>query len=591
MTTADRWWMEDALPASLWTDVCTVSGRLAWRRRQWEDALSMREAEQVTQLVPGRMTEHGGIERWDDYDPLSINVVETICETLHARLTSSQVRPQFVTSGGSYKQRRQAEKANSFMDGVFYGARVQVDVAPDVCDDAIGFGTGIGYAWVEGGEVRAERVRPWELLVDEIDGHDRKPRCMYRVRYVDRDVAKTRWPDAASIIERAPKPSGDWAIHDETLSDVILVIEAWRLPTGPDSGDGVRMIGLENGTIAREEWKHDRFPFAVMRYRRGKSGWYGCGVPKQIEGLQIDINETLLNVKECHRQSTFRIFVERGAKVNKGHIGNVAGTVLEYDGTPPTFANFQTVNQELYNWIDIQTQRAFARCGVSQLSAQAQLPPGLQNASGKALRTYINESDSRFVMQLREFEEWHVDLARCIMLALEGSDEKVTSVHVTKGRVGEVDWRTIRLGEPFVIQTMPASLLPQTVAGRLEAVQEMRSSGLAEALGLDAESLQRLLDIPDIAAEGLTAGRDAVDLVIETMLDSGEPATPDSTLDLNICLRQGVRWYQQLRRDGEDINSEELALLRNWIDQTAELQKPQPGEAPPPMPPEEAPPA
>lgn len=581
---ASRWWQEGAAPTSLWTDVCTVSGRLAWRRRRWEDALSMRESEQITQLVPGRMAEHGGVERWDDFDPLSINVVETICETLHSRLTASQVRPQFVTSGGSYKQRRQAQQANAFMDGVFYGAKVQVDVAPDVCDDAIGFGTGIGFAWIDGGAVHVERVRPWELLVDEIDGHDRKPRCMYRVRYCDRDVAKTRWPDAAGMIDQAPTPTGDWAVYDQTLSDVILVIEAWRLPSGPGMEDGVREVALQSGTISREEWKHDRFPFAVMRYRRGKLGWYGRGIPDQIEGLQVDINETLLNIKECHRQSTFRIFVERGAKVNKGHIGNVAGTVLEYDGTPPTFANFQTVNQELYNWIDIQTQRAFARCGVSQLSAQAQLPPGLQGASGKALRTYINESDSRFVMQLREYEEWHVDLSRCIMLALGDTDEKVTSVHVTKGRVGEVDWRTIRLGEPFVIQTMPSSLLPQTVAGRLEAVQDMRASGLAEALGLDAESLQRLLDMPDIAAEGLTAGRDAVDLVIETMLDSGEPATPDSTLDLSICLRQGVRWYQQLRASGEDINSEELAMLRNWIDQTVELQAQ--SAPPPPMPPE-----
>ena len=547
-----------------------VSGRLQWRRRRWEVALSMREAECVDQLVPGRMTERGG-ERWDTYDPLSINVVETICETLHSRLTASQVRPQFVTAGGSYKQRRQAEKANSFMDGVFYGARVQVDVAPDVCDDAIGFGTGIGYAWVEGGAVHVERVRPWELLVDEVDGHDRRPRTMYRVRYVDRSVAATRWPEAADMIAVAPAPTGDWAVYDQSLSDVILVIEAWRLPSGPDAGDGVREIALESGSIAREEWTHDRFPFAVMRYRRGKSGWYGRGIPEQIEGLQVDINETLLNIKECHRQSTFRIFVERGAKVNKGQIGNIAGTVLEYDGTPPTFANFQTVNQELYNWIDIQTQRAFARCGVSQLSAQAQLPPGLQNASGKALRTYINESDSRFLMQLREYEEWHVDLARCIMLALGDTDEKVTSVHVTKGRVGAVDWKAIRLGEPFVIQTMPSSLLPQTIAGRMEAVQDMVSSGMAQTLGLDAESIQRLLNMPDLEAEGLTAGRDAVDYVIETMLDSGQAATPDSTLDLNICLRQGVRWYAQLRRDGEDINSETLAMLRDWIDQTTEL--------------------
>lgn len=584
-----HWWAEHAGPTALWSDVVTVSSRLAWRRRRWEDALSLRDSHTVTQLVPGRMTEAGGVERWaDDWTPLSINVVETICETLHSRLTSSQVRPMFVTSGGSYRQRRQTERAGAFMDGVFYGARVHTDIAPDVCDDAIGFGTGIAYAWIEGGRVHVERVRPWELLVDEIDGHDRKPRCVYRVRYVDREVAATRWPDAAALIAQAPAPTGDWAVYDQTLSDVILVVEAWRLPSGPDAGDGVRMIGLQNGEIAREEWKHDRFPFAVMRYRRGKSGWYGVGVPEMIEGLQVDINETLLNIRECHRQSTFRVFVERGSKINKQHINNVAGSILEYEGTLPTFANFQTVNAEMYNWIDTQTRRAFERCGVSQLAAQAQLPAGLHGASGKALRAYINESDSRFVLQLREYEDWHVDLAEIIMLALEDTDESVTATSVKNGSVSEIDWRRVKLSKPFVLQVLPASLLPTTVAGRLESVQELVSSGMADALGLDAASIQRLLDMPDLAAEGLTAARDAVDLVIETMLDDRVAAVPDSTLDLAICLRQGVRWYQQLRRDGEDVNSEELALLREFIDQTVALQ----GEASgPSVPQPEAPPA
>lgn len=567
-----HWWTDGG--ASLWSEVVELSGRLAWRRRRWEDALSMREAETVRQLTPGRMGERD----WalDDWAPLSVNVVETICETLHARLTSSQVRPMFVTSGGGYEARRRTERAAAFMDGVFYGAGVHTDVAPDVCDDAIGFGTGIAYAWVDGGRVHVERVRPWELLVDEVDGHARAPRAMYRVRYVDRDVALARWPDAAELIARAPAPSGEWAVYDRTLADVILVVEAWRLRSGEDAGDGLRVIALENGEIAREPWEHDRFPFAVMRYRRAKSGWYGRGVPEQIEGLQVEINETLLNIRECHRQSTLRVFVERGSRVNKQHLTNQAGSIVEYEGTPPTFANVQTVSQEMYNWVEVQTRRAFERCGVSQLAAQAQLPAGLRNASGRALRTYINESDSRFVLQLREYEEFHVDLARCVVLALSESANVTVSV-TQRGKLSEVSWRDVMLSEPYVLQVLPASLLPTTAAGRLESVQDLVSSGMAEALGLDAASIQRLLDLPDLASEGLTAARDAVDSVIEGMLDSGEVATPDSTLDLSLCVRQGVRWYQRLRGDGEDVNSDRLAMLRDWIDQSVALQGPPPG--------------
>jgi hypothetical protein len=532
----------------------------------------------ITSLRPGDQREEEIFA--DGWEPLSINAVESVVETLHSRLTSSQVKPQFVTSGAGYEMKRAAQRAGEFLDGAFYGGNVWTDVAPDVCHDAIRFGTGIAFAWVDSGALRYERVRPWELLVDEIDGADRRPRSMYRIRYVDRGVAASRWPEGADAIALAPMPTGDWATVDTgTRSDVIVVCEAWHLPSGKDAGDGLHVISVEGAVIASEAWKHDRFPFAVMRYQRTPSGWYGRGVPDQIVGLQYDINATLLCIRDCHRFAGMQIFIERGSKVTKTHLGNEVGAIVEYDGRPPQFFTPQTVHPEMYNWLQTQYQRCFERAGVSQLAAQAQLPPGLNGASGKALRAYINESDSRFIVVLRDYEEMHVELARCSMLALEDSDG-ASVIHKGRGRVREIKWSEVRVGSPYVIQVLPASLLPSTVAGRLEAVRDLINDGIADALALDPQTIQRLLNWPDLESEGLTAGRDAVDEVIERMLDTGDAATPDSTLDLALCASQGVRWYAQLRRDGEDIDSDSLSLLRAWIDASVQLQ-PQPPEAPP----------
>ncbi len=580
-------------PDRFWADVRAVWSSLSWRRDRWETALSLCMEQTISSLRPGdQRDEIFG----DDWEPLSINAVESVVETLHARMTSSQIKPQFVTSGAGYGMRRAAQRAGEFLEGAFYSGGVWTDVAPDVCHDAIRFGTGIAFAWIDDGELRFERVRPWELLVDEIDGADRKPRSVYRIRYVDRHVAAARWPDASAAILSAPQPSGEWATIDVgTRSDVIVVCEAYHLPTTRKGKDGLHVIAVEGAVIASEAWTHDRFPFAVQRYQRAPTGWYGRGVPDQIVGLQYDINATLLVIRDCHRFAGMQILVERGSKVVKSHLGNEVGAIVEYDGRPPTTWTPQTVNQEMYNWLQTQYQRCFERAGVSQLAAQAQLPAGLNGASGKALRAYVNESDSRFTAVLRDYEEFHVELARCAMLALEDEGD-VSVIHRGKGRVSEISWREVRVGHPYTIQVLPASLLPQTVAGRLESVRDLINDGIADALGLDAQTIQRLLNWPDLEAEGLTSGRDAVDEVLQTMLDSGEIAVPDSTLSLDLCVSQGVRWYAQLRRDGEDIDSEKLAMLRTWIDSARELQQPPappPGEMPPPEmtpPPEGAPP-
>ena len=581
----DPWWSSGD-ERDLWADALSVYQSLAWRRARWETALALCLEQRVTSLRPGDQQFADLIG--DDWEPLSINAVESVVETLHSRLGATQIKPQIVTSGAGYEQRRAAQRADEFIQGAFYSGRVWSDVAPDVLHDILRFGTGIATSWVEEGELVFERVRPWELLVDDVDGAERRPRTVYRVRWVDRALAAARWPDEAATIEAAPAPSGDWALVDTgARTDVIVVVEGWHLPSGAGAGDGRHTLAVQGALIADEEWTESRFPFAVGRYQREPIGWYGRGVPDQLVGLQYDINATLLTIRDCHRFAGMQIFVERGSRVVKTHLGNEVGAIVEFDGRPPQFFTPQTVHPEQYNWLATQYQRCFERAGVSQLASQAQIPAGLSGASGKALRTYVAEADSRFTAVLRDFEDWHCDLARVAIMALRHAGESVSVISRGKGSIREVRWREVKLEEPYVVQVLPSSMLPQTVAGRLEAVRDLINDGLADALKLDPETIQRLLNWPDLESEGLTAGRDAVDEVISAMLDSGTPGVPDSTLDLNVCVAQGIRRYAILVRDGEDVDSERLALLRQWIDSARSMLEqamPEEPAAAPPVP-------
>lgn len=582
-----NWWhYDDDVGKSIVAVADRVRDNMAGEIDRFETCYSMCIDTPSSGLTPGSRPNN-----WEMFDnePLALNVTESICGALQAEITQAQPRPMFLTVGGDYDLRRKAKRANQYLDGYFQSGGMYEEIGPDVAYSAVRFGTGLAITMLRHGEVVTESVAPWELLVDEVDGVKCKPRSLYRIRYMSRDEALEEWPDAEAEIEAASAPTGEWALQDYgSVVDVILVVYAWHLPTRapkgdkPGSGDGRFVVALHSDgtTLEDREWTRPRFPVSVYRWEKKPFGFWGRGVCDMLFGPQYAINKESMTIDAAHDMAGTSLIVGRNANIVKAHIQNGLGGIIEADdvnGIKP----FQppAVNPDKYMYLDRLIAHCFDRVGVSKLQVHGELPDGLRNASGRALRTYIDTSSKRFIDALRGYENFFLDVARCVVDELREAAELYPNegfdvVSKTKTHIERLSWKDIAVADPYVLDLWPTNLLPNTPAGKLAEVDERLP--LFQALGLGPESILRLLAMPDLDAETklLTAPRDNIDRVLEKILDDEEYIAPQPEWPIQMCLKMGVLKEQEGQCD--EIGETRLSLLRRWIVDCTNLLAPPP---------------
>jgi len=512
------------------------------------------------------------VRRTANRQRLSLNVVRSCCTTVQSEVIQARPRPMFLTTDGDWSVRRKARKLTQFIEGVFAEADFDRLAARAAMDAAV-FGTGCVRGFIDHGRLRFERVYPWEVWVDERDSYYDRPRSMYLLRYVDRDVLAELYPNHRALIETTGGDSGGWRWRD-TVADQLLVVEAWHLRTGPESGDGKHVIAIEGTTLFREEWPHDWTPLAFLRWRDPLQGFWPQGLAMELDGLQTAINKLLRSIDTGQHYNTYpRIAVERGSRVVKNHLGNEPGIIFDYTGTPPTALTFPAVAPEIYAHLRQLYQWSYEISGVSALTARAEAPPGLQ--SGVAIKTNSYLQSRRMLDFQRNFERLFLDGARIGVRLMEHAakdDKAYEVVYQSKHRVERIAWDQAKLDESsYALKVFPVSALPSTPAGRLDAIMEMVNSGFASQLGIQPQEILRLLDFPDLdqVTRAVSASVDLIEDILEQLLDGTDYIRPEEFFDLNLCILLGGRTYQRWRL--EKVPSETCDLLLQWIDEAREL--------------------
>lgn len=523
---------------------------------------------------------------------MTFNVTAACVDTLAAKIAKNKPRPNFLTSGGAWDMQIKARNLDKFMRGLFYETRIYTK-AQQVFVDGCEFGTGFLHVYeCEDKRLDCERVLPNEIFVDDLDGQYGAPRQMLRRKFVPRDILVRLFPEHAEAIMEAGKKTEnvDFTSLPEVVENTVEVWEAWHLPSGRKAKDGKHAIAIDNCLLMVEPWKIDRFPFVTFRYKRRTTGFWGKGVVESVAGIQIELNRLVRSISEqLRRKGRGRVFVQMGSKVNPSHITNGIGDIIHYTGAPPTVDNNNAVAPEEFMQIDRLYQRAFQEVGVSELSAAAKKPSGLDAAV--ALREYNDIESERFALVHQAWEQFFLDYAElCLDLIKTQYGWKGYEIRLpSKRAMIQVDWASIDLDrDSYVMQMFPTSSLPQTPAARYAKVKEMMADGF-----IDKPVAQRLLEFPDLEAESNLGNAiiDDADATISAILDAPEPELrplePYQNLDL--IIQRANAAYLYARHNG--CPEERLALLRNLID-NATAQKaatmapppapPMPGGAPPP---------
>lgn len=517
---------------------------------------------------------------------LSWNAIKACCDTFTSELCDDEVKVTVLTTGADYETQRKAKKLDAYLDGQFYELKLH-HLEPSVVLDACITGCGAVKLWIEGegehAKLSLERVFPWEILVDDVDGMYADPRCVWQRKFIDRDVLIEMFPEQENAIRKATRTSDDAKeIGYLTTSDQLLVIEAWHLPSGPEADDGRHFIGLETVTLVDEPYTRTRFPFVFYQRFAPVMGFWGMGLAEELEPIQIEINTLVQKIQKAHHLiGTAKWFVPNRAKLSAGAITNDIGDIIRGD-VPPQVVTPQTLSPEIYQHLSTLWSKAFEVTGISQLAAQQMVPASLK--SGQALSTYADLKSKRFAVAARRRHEFHLEVAehiRELSRAIAEINPKYAAKTFAKRDLENVRFLDVDLDDEVVsIRFYPTNALATEPAQRIEQIQNMANAGWIEP-----SEAKRLLGFPDLQAYDsiANASYDLTQSIISAMLDRGEWMGPEPMMNLGDALKRVQLAYLKARM--QQVSEDRLQLLRDWMIQAQELMKPPAPPPPPPGPP------
>ncbi len=519
---------------------------------------------------------------------LTMNVIQSAIDTATSRIGKSKPRPQFLTYKGNYKLKKEAEKLQLFTDGTFEENKMY-QLGQRAFKDAGITGTGCvkfykGKRQVKEGKYKtaicSERVFIDEIIVDEVECMYDDPMAYYQMKVVPRRVLKALYKNKSQIIEES-KSDNDISYIYSGLDQMTIVIEAWKLPSVPDAGDGFHIISLDSGELFSEEWTHEWVPFEFFRWNRRPFGFYGQGIAEILTGIQYEINKLLKVIQlSMHLGSIPKIFLDANSKIVKQHLNNEIGGIITYQGMKPTYDQLMSIPPVLFEQLQKLYERSFELVGLSQMSVTGQKPAGLD--SGKALRTYEDINTDRFSIVAQEYDNFMVNCAKKFIYMSELVAKKDKDLSVTafnNKEIEDIKWSEIDLErDQWSMRVFPTNFLATTPAGKIEDIKDLMSVGM-----LDKNQASSLMDFPDLDqfTQYNNAATDDIMAVMYDIIDEGKynPPLPQQALDYGIKLFQQV----YLKMKHQALEPEKLEMLMRWCED-ADLLK-QIASPPQPLPP------
>lgn len=574
-----RWWLcdEKDLPGAIMTQVANIIKADRGRIDSYNTNAKLYGTYTPT-FWNGYQLANSGRPTAPMRDRLTYNIVQSCIDTLVSRIAQNKPKPMFLTQAGDSKLQRKAKKLDSFCYGVNYENKLY-EMAPKIFRDACVFGEGILHPYAENGRIRFERVLPYELLVDYLESHygPENTKSLFRIKNIDRTQLAEMWPEYRDLIMKMAATSTFISASQRSVSDVVTIVEGWRLPVGEQKGRHV-IVGSDF-TLCDEEYEDDFFPFPMIRYCPRLYGFYSQGMAEQLVPTQIEINRTLISIqRSLYLGGTHKIFVKAGSKVIKSHFDNMVGTILEYAGdTMPQYVVPQLVQPEIYNHLENMKRSGYELSGVSQLSAASQKPLGLN--SGKSIRAYDDIQIQRFQTVAQVYEQFFVDIAQATVSTAKKiyKEQGDFSVNVPGKRfIKSINWKEVDLeDDQFQLQVYPVSKLPTDPEGRLATIQEMMQAGL-----IKPDAGRRLLDYPDLEAEESLANstQDYLHQILDDMIEDGKYTPPEPFDNLQKAREIALEYYAAGKLN--NLREDRLELLRRFMTQIDMLEQ----AALPPMP-------
>jgi hypothetical protein len=512
---------------------------------------------------------------------MSLNVLQNCIDTAASMIAKNKPKPQFLTDGSlDYATKVKGKKITKYIEGVFDEMHIY-EVMRKVFIDACIYGTGVLKLSAEDGKIRAENLFIEEILIDDLEGMHEKPTQIHQRKFLPRDVVIAMFPDEIEKIESAQTVSGGTATF--STADIIPIIESWHLRSGPRSKDGMHVISIENCTLLSEPYEKDYFPILFFRWANQTLGFWGRGICHEIWKLQRELDIILQTIQLSQRLiSGPLIAVESGSNIAEDHItSNKLAKIVEYSVTPPQYLLPPIVQPELYEHAQYLEDRMYKITGISQANATGTKPPEVK--SGAAIREVNDIAEGRFQLISQKWEETFLDIAKiCVDLSadmLKDGEKLSVLTSSSKGAERLVFKDVITDMENCKLQLFPVSGLPSTPAGRLDQLMDYAQAGY-----LSKEQVMDIVDFPDLedTVSLETAALHLTQEILSQIKLKGKYVPPGPYLDLQVAYRMVCLEID--RATLQEVEEDNIELLRRWANEVQDLQKLAQAQAQPPQP-------
>ncbi len=585
-----EWWRAES-PAQLAQELCGTAAYLktnqTYRFRQLAVDVRMYSGLSIYSYAGSNMSRMDKTRTLPDDRP-TFNLIQSATDTLVSRLSQARPEPKFLTDGADYKQRHLAQQLNQFVLGEMYQTSAY-EKAVKMLRDGIVMGTGCLKVYEDDrGRVGVDRVLITDLLVDDNDSLNGEPQQMMQLKLMDRGKLIANNPSKRALLSDTPQSYPDNAPDSgRTTSDQVMVVEGWKLASGPDKTlpgyvPGRHTIATVNGTILDEEFHKVKFPFVFFNYSDPFLGFWGQGLATQLFGTQVTLNRILYTIaRAITLVGVPRILQDEGSKISSAHQNNEIGVIVKYKGVKPEYVVAPCNAPELYMERDRLIQYGFQQCGVSAMQATAQKPEGLN--SGAAIRSYDDISTDRFSALSKRYDNVFVDLAYLIADTAKDiaeRDGKYQTVYPNKDGTKEIDLPAMKfLKDPFVIQCFTESSLPRTPAGRIATITELVQAGM-----LTIKEGNRLMRFPDTEQNQRleNSSEERTYKMLDAIVEKGKYEQPDAFLDLVFASNTVVQYYNLYV--AANLEESKADLLRKFWSTCQDMQtvaQPPPAPVPP----------
>lgn len=470
----------------------------------------------------------------------------TMADVYTNRLLGHQTFVSMIPKKGDAEQNAMAREIEEGIDLADDQMQYQKERIT-VCTEAFWYGAAPMYFGDDGnGNPCVEAVNPDELLYANPD--DTNPYDVIRRVWAKKTELLERHKDDKEACEAIMKaqtafPAFYFGRGELNTSDTIPLLEGWTRPLSKSTpGRHVKSIG--DYSLIDEEWKYPH-PFEWWQFNPLPGTMLGQGIAEILLQVSQWIDGLLTKAQECEmRAGSPKWVVDENSNVNPDTLGDLNAAIVTYLGVPPKLEAPEPYGQYLMKTIDFLMNLGRSMVHVSEAAVKGEMPAGITAAI--AIEKYAQIDDQNFLEKIGRLEDFDRRCAYQKIMLFKRLKAKFKS-----GRRA-FDWSTVPLNEYFRVDDIQAynvGRLAQTVAGRIQIVEQMRANNR-----IDDKMYNKFLQTPDIPGmfRDLNAEANDVEKQLDALVKSDDYIPPNPFMDFEFAKKQVETRFAREEADGAD---------------------------------------